>query len=107
MEERTRRHSRSQKEILKQYNRRDNVKVSGLPWESDTEGVRICENGNDIIRKVIDVSSTTDAGLSENDISVALRLPSRTHLKPVILRLSREVVKILILQNKKELQSLS
>ena len=107
MEERTRLHSMSQTELLEQYNRRDNVKVFGLPCESNTEGVSMKENGNDTIRKVIDVSNSIDAGLSENDISVAHRLPSRMHLKPVIVRFSRRVAKIKLLQNKKKLASLN
>ena len=107
MEERTRVHSMSQTELLEQYNRRDNVKVFGRPCESNTEGVSMKENGNDTIRKVIDVSNSIDAGLSENDNFVAHRLPSRMHLKLVILRFSRAVAKIKLLQNKRRLASLS
>ena len=29
------------------------------------------ENGNDTIRKVVDVSNSMDAGFAENDVSVA------------------------------------
>ena len=65
------------------------------------------ENGNDTIRKVIDVSNSIDAGLSENDISVAHRLPMRMHLKPVVVRFSRRVAKIKLLHSKKKLASLS
>ena len=65
------------------------------------------EKGNDTTRKVIDVSNSIDAGLSENNNSVAHRLPSRMHLKPVIVRLSRRASKIKLLQNKKKLASLS
>ena len=107
MEERTRLHSMSLTEFLEQYNRTDNVKVFGLPCESNTEGVSMKENGNDTIRKVIDVSNSIDAGLSENDISVAHRLPSRMHLKPVVVSFSRRVAKIKLLQNTKKLASLS
>ena len=107
MEERTRLHSMSQTELLEQYNRRDNVKVFGLPCESNTEGVSMKENGNDTIRKVIDVSNSINAGLSEDDISVAHRLPSRMHLKPVIVRFYRRFAKIKLLQNKKKLARLS
>ena len=52
MEERTRLLSMSQIEILEGYNRRNNVKVFGLPCESHTLGVSMKENGNDAIRKV-------------------------------------------------------
>ena len=75
MEERTRLNSMSQIEFLEQYNRKDNVKVFGLPCESNTEGVSMKENGNDNIRKDIDVSNGIDAGFSEDDISVAHGYP--------------------------------
>ena len=65
------------------------------------------ENGNDTIRMVIDVSNSIDEGLSENSISVAHRLPSRMHLKPVIVHFSRGVAKTKLLQNKNKLPSLS
>ena len=64
-----------QTELLEQHNHRDNVKTFGLPCQSNTEGVSIKQNGNDTIRKVIDLSNSTDAGLFENDISVAYRYP--------------------------------
>ena len=107
MEERTRLHSMSQTELLEQYNRTDNVKVFGLPCESNTEGVSMKKNGNDTIRKVIDVSNSIDAGLSDNGISVAHRMSSQMHLKPVIVRFSRRVARIKLLKNKKKLASLS
>ena len=110
MEERTRLHSMSQTDFLEQYNRRDNFKIFGLPWESNTVGVSMngsIETGNDTIRKVMDVSNSIDAGLSENDVSVGHRLPSRMDLKPVIVRFSRRVAKIKLLQSKKKLASLS
>ena len=107
MEERTRLHSMSQTELPEQYNRRDNVKIFGLPCESNTVGVSMKGNENVAIRKVLDVSNGIDAGLSENDISVGHRLPSRMHLKPVIVRFSGRVAKIKLLQNKKKLASLS
>ena len=75
MEVRTRLLSLSQTAFLEQYIHRDNVKVFRLPCESNTEGVTVREKGNDTIRKVIDVSNSIDAGLSENDVSVAHRLP--------------------------------
>ena len=92
---------------LEQYNRRDNVKVFRLPCESNIEGVSMKENGNNTLRKVIDVSNSIHAVLCYNDISVAHRLPSRMHLKPIIVRFSRRVAKIKFLQNKKKLASWS
>ena len=65
------------------------------------------QNGNDTIRKVIEVSNSIDAGLSENDVSVAHRLTSQMHIKPVIVRFSRRVAKMKLLPNKKKLGSLS
>ena len=92
MEEKTRLLSMSQTELLRceQYSRTDNIKVFELQCESNTEGVSMKENGNDTIRKVIDVSKSIDARLSE-DTSVAHQLPSRMHLKPVIVRFPQEL----------------
>ena len=50
---RTRLHSISQTELLEEYNCRDNVKVFAVPFESNTEGVLMKENGKDTIGKVM------------------------------------------------------
>ena len=97
----------SQTKNIEQYNRTDNVKAFGLPCESNTEGVLVIENGNDTIKKVIDVSNSIDAGLSENSISVAYRLPTRMNPKLVVVRFSQRVAKIKFLQNRKKLAGLS
>ena len=97
MEERTRLHSTSQTELLEQYIRRVNVKLFGLPCESNTERVSMKENGNDTIGKIIDVSNGIEAGLPENDISVAHRLRSLMHLKPVIVRFSQRLAELKLL----------
>ena len=97
MEERTRLHSTSQTELLEQYNRRVNVKIFGLPCESNTERVSMKENGNDNVGKFIDVSNGIESGLPENDISVAHRLRSLMHLKLVIVRFSQRVAKLKLL----------
>ena len=98
MEERSRLHSMSQIGSVEPYNRRDNVKVSGLPCESNIKGVLMRQH---TIRKVIDVSNSIDAGLSENDTSIAHRLPSRMHLEPIIVRFSRGVAKMKLLKHRK------
>ena len=68
MEEKTRLQSMSQTELLEQYSRTDNIKVFGIAFESNLEGVSMKENGNRTITEVMDVSNSIDAALSENDI---------------------------------------
>ena len=98
----------SQIEILEQYNRRDNVKVFGLPCESTPEGISMNENGNDTIKKVIDVSSSIDAGLSENDIFVAHWLVNLANASETSHKaFSRKIAKIKLLHNNKKLAGLS
>ena len=82
MEERNRLLAMSQTDFLEQYNRRDNVKLFGIPCESNAERVSMKENGNDTIGKVIEVSNGIEAGIPGNDISVPHRLRSLIHLKP-------------------------
>ena len=67
MEEKTRLQSMSQTELPEQYSRTDNIKVFGIAFESNLEGVSMKENGNRTITEVIDVSNSIDAALSEND----------------------------------------
>ena len=98
MEERTRLQSMSQTKVLEQYSGRDNVNIFALACESNTEEVSMKENGNDAIRKAIDVSNSIDKGLSVNDISVAHRSPSQKLLRPVKIRFSRRIVKLFIEQ---------
>ena len=43
----------SRKQLLEQYNRRDNVEVFAVPFELNTEGVLMKENGKDTIGKVM------------------------------------------------------
>ena len=65
------------------------------------------KNGKDTIKKVMDVSHSIDAWRFENNISVVYPLPSQMHLNPVIVRFTRRVAKVKILQNKKKIASLS
>ena len=82
-------------EVLEQYNRRDNLKVFGMPEDS-------AEN---TIKKVISLCSHLDAQVDERDISIAHRLPTRNgRVKPIIVKFSRRVAKIDIMKKKKKLR---
>ena len=65
------------------------------------------ENGYDTTRNVIEVSNSIGVRLSENEISVVHRLPSRKSLKPVRVRSCLSIAKIKFSENKNKLASLS
>ena len=86
--------------MLENYNRRDNVKILGL--KETNNGQR--EMMETTIKKVVDISDALEAQISENDISIAHRLPSRNSgNKPVIVRFARRMKKIDLLKKKKNL----
>ena len=90
----------SESDLLENYNRRDNVKILGL--KETTDGQR--EMMETTIKKVVDISNAIEAQISENDISIADRLPSRNAgNKPVIVRFARRIKKIDLLKKKKNL----
>ena len=85
-------------ELLENYNRRDNVKILGLKETNDWQR----EMMETTIKKVVDISNALEAQISENDISIAHRLPSRNAgNKPVIVGLARRIKKIDLLKRKR------
>ena len=90
----------SESELLENYKRRDNVKILGL--KETNAGQR--EMMETKIKKIVDISYALEAQISENDISIAHRLPSRNAgNKPVIVRFARRIKKIYLLKKKKNL----
>ena len=82
-------------EVLEQYNRRDNLKLFGMPEDS-------VEN---TIEKVMSLCSHLDAKVDERDISIAHRLPTPNgRVKPIIVKFSRRVAKIDVMRKKKKLR---
>ena len=94
-------------ELVESYNRRDNVRIIGLPEEPErtTEGNRtLGEPPETTMRKVVDIANIIGASVTANDISFAHWLPSRADKeKPIIVKFARRIGKINLSKNKKEL----
>ena len=71
--------ARSEEELVEGYNRRDNLKIIGIPENRglDTNGRQIIEDNNESIARVIKVATNIDAKVTEGGISIAHRLPTR------------------------------
>ena len=93
-------------EELEQYNRRENLRISGIPEATfiDQNGTTRPETSNASVHKVVELGRFLESEINEQDISIAHRLPTK---KPghrqLIVRFSRRITKINILQNKKNL----
>ena len=75
----------SEAEVLENYNRRENIKILDLP-ESHQSGRR--ESYQQATAAVIDLARRLNISVTENDISIAHRLPAstRTQNRPVIVK---------------------
>ena len=93
-------------EELKQYNRRENLHISGnLEFtNNDQNGTTRPETSQAIVNKVVENGRFLQSEINERDISKAQRFPTK---KPghrqIIVLYSRRVAKVNILQNKKNL----
>ena len=87
--------TRDQVDAASQYNRRDNIKIIGVPYEKD----------EDLDKKVKDIMKHCDVELKDEDVSVQHRLHTGNDDpdKPpsIILRLARRNVKTKIFNNRK------
>ena len=92
-EERSDLKAKCESEMLESYNRRENVRIIGMP-----------DSTADAIGRVVDLASALDAEVSANDISIAHPLPTKKPgPRPLIVRFSRRVAKVNLLRNKKNL----
>ena len=92
----------SEAEKLESYNRRDNLRILGIPECLEGENNR--ENFDTTIAKVVEISHDIGANVRASDISIAHRLPSRSNRgKPIIVRFARRIAKINLLRNKKKM----
>ena len=100
----------SETELLESYNRRENVRITGVAEKTFTthDGKLIAERTETTMKTVLDISTCLEAGLQLSDISIAHRLPSRfsSSAKPIVVRFSRRVAKIELLRRKKDLKSI-
>ena len=98
--------ARNETELIKGYKRRDNVRIIGIPENPnvDENGRRIYESNEESIEKVTKVATAIGAYISESDISIAHRLPTRNHHpRTMIACFARRIGKVNLLRNKKKL----
>ena len=92
-EERSALKAECESEMLESYNRRENVRIIGMP-----------DSSADVIERVVNLASALEAEVSANDISIAHPLPTKKPgPRPLIVRFSRRVAKVNLLRNKKNL----
>ena len=104
-EERCNLKSLSEAELLESYNRRDNIKIIGLPEVIKDDGKP--EAHAETIEEVVKLANKIEVNVDEQDISIAHRLPSSQRGKrPIIVRFNRRVSKIEMLKKKKSLENL-
>ena len=90
---------KSEAEIVESYNRRENLRILGVASGEAYEDNEVTAE------KVIQVANLIEAKVTNNDISIAHRLPSRKPgEKPIIVRFARRVARMNILRNKKKLK---
>ena len=91
--------AKCESELLEQYNRRENVRIIGLPEVSSNETYE------QTIEKVASLATGLETNMTAEDISIAHRLPNRNNKRPrhVIVRFARRVERVNMLKNKKNL----
>ena len=83
-------------EQLKTYIRRDNLKKLRVREEikASPDGRTISEDCEVTMSKVLEVAHTIDAKFTQNDITIAHRLPAgKSVIRPIIVKFSRRVAK--------------
>ena len=93
-------------EELEQYNRRENLRISGIPEATyiDPNGTTRPETSKASVHKFVELGRFLENEINEQDISIAHRLPTKkSGQRQLIVRFSRRITKINILQNKKSL----
>ena len=89
----------SETELLETYNRRDNVKIIGLPEQKSRE------NYKETAELVIDLAKEMKYDLDPREISIAHRLPKNKGVRPIIAKFVRRNTKIDLLINKRNLKN--
>ena len=104
-EERCNLKSLSEAELLESYNRRDNIKVFGMPEVIMDDGKP--EPYTETIKNIVKLANKVEINVNEQGISIAHRLPSAQRGKrTIIVRFNRRVSKIEMLKRKKSLDNL-
>ena len=79
----------SETELLETYNRRDNVKIIGLPEQKSRE------NYKETAELVIDLAKEMKYNLDPREISIAHRLPKNKGVRPIIAKFVLELPKLI------------
>ena len=95
-----------QAEWMESYNRRDNVRITGLSEKNlQSENRKEYEQENVALTKVIELARQIDATIDEKDVSSAHRLPARgTQSRPIIVKFARSTAKNNLLRKEKLLR---
>lgn len=93
-------------EKIENYNRRDNIRIFGIPEDiTKVEGRTVGESAEVTMNKVLTVAKELAVNVQLNDLSIAHRLPTRVEngTRPIIARFARRIGKINMLRQKKAL----
>ena len=91
-------------DALEQYSRRENIRIHGVPEETDEDTTAIAVNIVNEAVKPEDPEEPPVKTYTRADISIAHRLPSRTGSKQIIVRFVRREDKNLLMKNKSGLR---
>ena len=87
-----------------QYSRKDSCRISGLP-EGNTDGGE--ESNESLVKKVVELGEKTGANISQADISVTHRLPTKIHgVRQTIVKFTSRRAKEAFYKSKKNLKGL-
>ena len=96
----------AQSEELEQYNRRENLRISGIPEATyiDQNETTRPETSQASVHKLVELGRFPESEINQQDISIAHRLPTKKpgHRQLIVL-FSRRITKINNLQNNKNL----
>ena len=94
----------SEAELLESYKRRDNIRIVGL--KEDRSSDKVSESYPQSIQNVLQLAEKVGAKIASQDTLIAYRLPIRNQSKErqTIVKFSRRVAKIEMLQKKRTLE---
>ena len=91
-------------DALEQYSRRENIRIHGVPEESDEDTTSVAVA---IMNEAVAPENSEDPPVkvfTRSDVSIAHRLPSRGGSKPIVVRFVRREDKLKLMKNKSGLR---
>ena len=97
----------SEAELLESYNRWDNIRIPGVK-EDRSCGNKVSESYSQSMQNILQLAEKVGANVASQDISITHRLPSRNKNKerPIIVKFSRRIAGIEMLQKKEHIGTL-